>query len=535
MSKKIIIIAGVILAVSAMFLIRADEIEKTAGIEPSIFESHVRFLSHDLLEGRGIGTRGSALAQLYIETIFRLSGLKPVTDGSYRQVFKMLRFSPDQSAEMFIHSGDSMIPLKFGEDFICTNFGLKENSWSGKPVFIGYGISSSVDGWDFYKDTDVKGKLLIGFTNEPGRDNPSIFKGRELTWFGRWVYKYEEAARRGAAGLIIIHTDADAGYGWDVVRNSWSGDTFRLADDKYILPLQMWITEPSAKELLKNSGYNLNDLRKKSEDKNFKPVELPIQITVKSKLTTGATDGVNVVGIKPGSDPKLKDKAIILTAHYDHLGIGREIEGDSIYNGAVDNGTALSVLLSLADACGRGRIDNKMTLVFAAVDAEEEGMLGSIYYTMNPVVPLKDTIANINFEMNNAWGETRDVVAIGADKSDLMKMVGNAVSRMKMTITADNSPEQGFFYRSDQLSFARAGIPALWIDGGYSYIGKPDDYGAKIRAKYLANNYHKPSDQITADFNYTGLRQIAELTVLLIKEIETAGNINWDKKADFKR
>jgi Zn-dependent M28 family amino/carboxypeptidase len=176
-----------------------------------------------------------------------------------------------------------------------------------------------------------------------------------------------------------------------------------------------------------------------------------------------------------------------------------------------------------------------MTLIFAAVDAEEEGMLGSIYYTMNPVVPLKDTIANINFEMNNAWGETRDVVAIGADKSDLMKMVSNAVSRMEMTITADNAPEQGFFYRSDQLSFARAGIPALWIDGGYSYIGKPDDYGAKIRTKYLANNYHKPSDQITADFNYTGLRQIAELTVLLIKEIETAGNINWDKKADFKR
>ena len=535
MIKKIIIIAAVILAASAMLLIRADEIEKTGVFEPSIFETHVRFLSHDLLEGRGIGTRGSALAQLYFETIFRLSGLEPLADGSYRQVYKMLRFSPDQNAEMIIESSSSAIPLKFGDDFICTNFGLKNNTWSGKPLFIGYGICSPSDGWDFYRDTDVKGRLLIGFTNEPGRDKPSIFKGKELTWFGRWVYKYEEAARKGAAGLIIIHSDADAGYSWDVVRNSWSGDTFKLSDDKNILPLQMWITEPTARELIKNSGYDLNDLRKKSENRDFKPIELPVQITVNSKLTAGATDGVNVVGIKPGSDPKLKDKAIILTAHYDHFGIGREIEGDSIYNGAVDNCTALSLLLALADAYGRGRIENKMTLIFAAVDAEEEGMLGSTYYTMNPAVPLRDTIANINFEMNNAWGETRDVVAIGADKSDLMKMVSIAASQMKMTITADNAPEQGFFYRSDQLSFARAGIPALWVDGGYNYIGKPDDYGAKVRAEYRAKYYHKPSDQITGDFNYTGLTQIAELTVLLIKEIEASGNINWDKKAEFKR
>jgi Zn-dependent M28 family amino/carboxypeptidase len=535
MSKKIIIIAVVVLATSAMLLSQANENKKTGSFEPSIFESHVRFLSHDLLEGRGIGTRGSALAQLYFETIFRLSGLEPYAGGSYRQVYKMLRFSPDQSAEMIIQSNGSAIPLKFGDDFICTNFGIKNNTWSGKPIFIGYGIYSKGDDWDFYKDMDVKGKLLIGFTNEPGRDNPSIFKGRELTWFGRWVYKYEEAARRGAAGLIIIHTDADAGYSWDVVRNSWSGDTFKLSDDKNILPLQMWITEQTSRELIKKSGYDLNDLRNKSEKKDFKPIELPVQIIVNSKLTVGITNGVNVVGIKHGSDPKLKDKAIVLTAHYDHFGIGREIEGDSIYNGALDNCTALSLLLALANAYGREGIENKMTLVFAAVDAEEEGMLGSIYYTMNPAVPSKDTVANINFEMNNPWGETKDIVAIGADKSDLIKMVDRAAAQMNMTITTDKASEQGFFYRSDQLSFARAGIPAVWVNSGYSYIGRPDDYGAKMQTEYRAKYYHKPSDQITADFNYAGLTQIAELTVLLIREIEAAGNINWDKKADFKR
>lgn len=533
MNTKKTITLFVFLIIASISIGGADD--QKSLFKPEFFETHVRFLSHDLLEGRGIGTRGSALSQLYIETIFRLSGLQPAAGGSYRQVYKMLRFSPDQNAEMTVRSGGSVIPLKFGDDFICTNFGLKENSWSGKPVFIGYGISSSSDGWDFYKNYDVRGKLLIGFTNEPGQNDPSVFKGKELTWFGRWVYKYEEAARKGAAGLIIIHTDTDAGYSWDVVRNSWSGDTFKLADDKNILPLQMWITESKAKEFLAKAGYNLDDLRKSAEQKSFKPVELDVDITVNSKLSKSVTDGVNVVGIKPGSDPTLKDKAVVLTAHYDHFGIGREINGDSIYNGAVDNGTALSLLLVLAEAYGSGKIDNKITLVFVAVDAEEEGMLGSTYYNMNPVVPLKNTLANINFEMNNAWGETRDFIAIGADKSDIMKMVVDSALQMKMTVTPDNAPEQGFFYRSDQLSFARAGVPAVWIDGGYDYVGKPEGYGAEVRAKYRAEKYHKPTDEVTPDLNFSGLTQVAELAVLLIKKIESAGDVKWNANADFKR
>jgi Zn-dependent M28 family amino/carboxypeptidase len=535
MSVKSVLYPSLLFITIAFLSVNSADVQKSSIFKPEVFESHVRFLSHDLLEGRGIGTRGSALAQLYIETLFRSYGLEPVKKGDFKQTYKMLRFTPDQNAEMIIDSKGSKIGLKFGDDFICTNFGIKENSFKGKPIFIGYGIHSAADGWDFYRNVNVKGRLLIGFTNEPGRENPSVFKGKELTWFGRWVYKYDEAARQGAAGLIIIHNDDDAGYSWEVVRNSWSGDTFKLADDKNILPLQMWMTEAKAKELLAKTGYSLEDLRKKAEQKAFKAVELPVDITVNSRLSKSETDGVNIVGIKRGSDPKLKDKAIVLTAHYDHFGIGRDYDGDSIYNGALDNCTALSLLLALAEAYGKETLDNKMTLVFAAVDAEEEGMLGSTFLALNPPVPPANVAANINFEMNNPWGETSDITAIGAEKSELINLVGKTAERLKMTLTPDQVPEQGFFYRSDQLSFARAGIPALWLNSGFKYIDKPADFGMKMYQKYRMEYYHKPSDEITPEFYYSGLVQIAEFAEILINEIQSAGDIKWKESSDFQR
>lgn len=535
MQNKSALISMILLIIIALGSMIAAEKLKEQIFRPEVFESHISFLSDDLLEGRGIGTRGSALAQLYFESLFRSYGLEPIKKGSFKQAYKMLRFSPDQKAEMIVDSKISKVSLKFGDDFICTNFGIKENIFSGKPIFIGYGIHSPSDGWDFYKNVDVKGRLLIGFTNEPGRNNESIFKGKELTWFGRWVYKYDEAARHGAAGLIIIHNDEDAGYSWEVVRNSWSGDTFKLADDKNILPLQMWITETKAKELVSKAGYTLDELRAKAEQISFKAVELPVEISINSRLAVSETDGVNVVGIKRGSDPELRDKAIILTAHYDHFGIGRDYSGDSIYNGALDNCTASSLLLALAEAYGEGTSDNKMTLIFAAVDAEEEGMLGSTFLAMNPPIPSKDIVANINFEMNNPWGKTSDVTAIGAEKSDLIKMVQKTAEKLKMTITPDQVPEQGFFYRSDQLSFARAGIPAMWLNGGFNYIGKPEDFGIKMYQKYRTEYYHKPSDEITPEFEYSGLAQIAEFARELIDEIQSAVEIKWNQNSDFQR
>jgi hypothetical protein len=421
--------------------------------------------------------------------------------------------------------------LKFGEDFVCTNFTLKSGKWSGKPVFIGFGIGRPETGWDYYKDFDVKGKMLIGFTNEPGQDDPSIFNGNALTWFGRWVYKYEEAAKRGAIGMILIHNDKDAGYSWDVVRNSWTGDTFMLADDKNILPLRLWITGRQGEEVATLAGYTLKQLRALAEKKEFYPITLDVNLTIESKLDSS----INITGIIPGSDPALKNKAIVFSSHYDHFGIGREINGDKIYNGALDNGTALATLLALAEAYGKNPELAKMTLIFTAVDLEEEGMLGSIQYTRFPPFSIEDTVANINLEMSNAWGTTKDMLVIGAEKSELLNIVKKTAEELGLKVSLDRVQEYGFTYRSDQLSFARAGIPSTWLDGGYEFVNKEEGFGEKIREDYRLNDYHKPTDEIKNYWDYSGLIQLAEFTIELVKNIEKSGDIRWNINSEFQR
>jgi len=512
-----------------------DKEEIKLEFSPETFEAHVRFLSDDLLEGRGTGVRGGKIARLYIESVFRSAGLKPSLDGSYLQPFKMNRYSPDADARLVFKNPEAEIALIYGDDFVCTNFDYSDSAVFDKIVFIGYGIHLPEEGWDFYRDYDVRDKLLIGFTNEPGQDNPDIFNGKALTWFGRWVYKYEEAARQGAAGLIIIHNTGDAGYSWDVVRNSWSGDTLRLADDPNILPMQLWISEPKAEKIVKLSGYSLKKLRGLAESPGFKPVELDINVKVKSEKRIDETMGNNVVGYIPGSDAALKDRYVVLTAHYDHLGIGRSINGDAIYNGAVDNGTAIATLLALAQEYGRHPEAAGVTLVFAAVDAEEEGLLGSTYLARNMIYPVKDALANINFEMSNAWGRTKDIFVIGAEKSSLDELIKDVAKDLSMSVTYDQTPEQGYFYRSDQMSFARIGIPSVWLDTGYEYVDKPEGYGHKIRSAYRENDYHRPSDEIKDNWDFSGLVQLAEITVELIKKIEDKGLVKWMKDAEFHR
>lgn len=495
------------------------------------FEAHVRFLSDDLLEGRGIATRGGKTARLYIESIFRAAGLKPAFGDSFIQTFDMVKYASDDKAMVNIFKGNKNLQLKYAVDFMGANFGAEE-SIKQKPIFIGYGINLPERGWDYYRDIDVKGKLLIGFTNEPGQDNPEIFGGKALTLFGRWTYKFEEAARQGAAGLLLIHNDRDAGYSWDVVVNSWSGETFKLADDPYILPIQYWISENTASKIAEMSGYTLSELRNMAESKDFKAMELNIEVGIKAARKAQPTKGANIVGIKEGKGKK--DKSIIITAHYDHLGIGREINGDKIYNGAVDNGTALATMLALAQEYGRNEA-NDITLVFAGVDAEEEGLLGSYYLAKNLPVPYEGTLANINFEMSNAWGETNDIFAVGQDKSELGLLISMLAKENNMTFTPDNVPEQGYFYRSDQFSFAKAGIPSVWLDTGLNYKGKPENYGADLRAEYRAKHYHQPSDEFNSSLNFSGLSQLARLTTQLITLIEKRSSIKWLPEAEFKR
>ena len=519
-------VVGLAVAVSATALAQGP---KPLTFPTAVFDAHLRFLASDLLEGRGIGSRGGRLAAAYIEAVFRGAGLEPRYPEGFSQPFAMNAFAPDPRAALAYRTAGADVVLAPGDDFVGTNFGLPEGGLGARPLFVGYGINAPREGWDDYKGVAVAGRLLIGLVNEPGRDDPARFRGRALTAHGRWRTKLEEAARRGAAGMLLVHTDEDAGYTWEVVRNSWSGEAFRLADDPLLLPLAGWFREQHARALLRAAGLDLDELRQRAERPDFTPVEVLLEVRVTAARSVRPVEGANVVGVLPGRSPM----AVVLSAHYDHLGIGREIGGDAIYNGAVDNGTALSTLLALAQAWGRTERASRPTLVFAAVDAEEEGLLGSQAYTRRPAVPLPSTLANINFEMSNAWGRTRDVIAIGAAHSSLGELLGVVLARAGLRLAPEPVPEQGYFFRSDQYSFAQAGVPAIWLDSGTDYENRPAGWGEAVRRAYRDNDYHRPSDEVKPEFDLSGLAQLAELSSALIAEIDARGRVDWLPASEF--
>ena len=491
--------------------------------EPATFEAHLRFLADDLLEGRGIGTRGGRLAAAYIEAVFRAAGLEPGSSEGFLQKVPMSAFAPDPEASITIERGESRARLVAGEDFALVNCGQESGVLNAEPLFVGYAITAPEEDWDDFKGVDVRGRLLIAFVNEPGRDDSTRFGGRALTLHGRWRTKLEDAARRGAAGMLLIHTDADAGYSWDVARTTATKPTLGLVDDPGRLPLAGWIREAPARELLRLAGQDLDELRRQAEQRTFRPVPLPVSVGIVSRLSRSDVTGNNVVGVLRGAGTE----AVVLTAHLDHLGIGRAVDGDSIYNGAVDNGTALAVLLGLAQGYARTSAASHPTLVFVAADAEEEGLLGSIYQTRHPAVPLEHTLAALNFEISNPWGLVRDVLVIGSPYGGFARALAPVLEARHLRLTRDQTPEQGFMFRSDQLAWTQVGIPAAWIDGGTDYVDRPAGWGTAKRAEYRARTYHHPTDEVHADFDAAGLVQLAEITTALVRRIGEGAASAW--------
>ncbi len=497
-------------------------------VSSAAVEAHARFLADDLLEGRGVGTRGSRLATAYIAAVFRAAGLQPVRGSAFQRPFDLRAFGRDAAASL---SFPGAAGLRYRDDFVVTNLGLPGGRWSGRPLFVGYAIDAPEEGWDDYKDVDVTGRLLVAFTNEPGRDDPAVFAGPALTAHGRWTTKLDAAARRGAAGMLLIHTPSDAGYPWDVIRNGANQEVFALADDPDTLPLRGWVTEATASRLAAAAGTTLDRLRRRAETRGFVPEELPVEVGVAASRSVRTVEAVNVVGVLPGAGPG----TVVLTAHHDHLGIGPAVGGDRIYNGAVDNGSALAVLLALAQAWAATPPTSHPTLVFAAVDAEEVGLLGSREYTRRPAVPLEQTLANVNFEMTNVWGRTRDIVAIGAEHSELADLIAAVCADDGLVVAPDPAPEQGFFFRSDQYSFAKAGVPSLWIDGGTDVVGRPPGWGAAARRRYRESVYHRPGDEVGADWDTAGLVQIGDVTIDLVDAIAAHGAVAWRPGSAFSR
>jgi Zn-dependent M28 family amino/carboxypeptidase len=499
------------LTVPALLSAESDLIGRDEAINENILQAHISFLSDDLLGGRGVGSVGSSIAQLYIANQMQLSGLKGgFEDSSYYQKFDMVEINTKTEMQLIITGKRRELGLKYYDEFIAFPGVQKKQIKIKKAelVFAGYGIVAPEYNWDDFKDVDVNGKVLLIMNNDPNTGDPDFFGGKARLYYGRWDYKYEQAARMGAIGAIIIHTTPSAGYPWKVVQTSWSGAQFELPQSqRSSLLYKSWVTEKGAYKIAELGGKNLDELRTAAEDRGFKPVPLGVTVSSSLESTYRNIKATNVGGVIEGSDPELKEEAIVFTAHYDHLGIGKAVDGDSIYNGARDNASGIACILTLAQAFSRLDNDVKRTLVFLAVDGEESGLLGSQYYSENPTFAAGKIAANINIDTVNIWGKTRDVSIVGSNKSTIDAEVEEVAKKHGRTTLPDPRPEQGSFYRGDQFSFAKIGVPALYLSGGQDYIGQEKGWGQKQGASWINTHYHQPSDEYNPNWDLSGCIQ----------------------------
>lgn len=499
----------------------------------------LKFLADDLLEGRGTGARGGDIAAAYIAAQFEIAGLKPLGDnGTFMQAVPMTGLNTQpESTLAFTPAGAQSISLKFLDDFVANALTLKEEETFHAPVvFAGYGINAPESGWNDFAGMDVKGKVVIVLVNDPPSQDPNVFGGKAMTYYGRWTYKYEEAARQQAAGVLIIHNTETAAYDWGVVRNSNSGEQAYLAPPAgaYLLPMAGWIQGDSARKLFSACGMDLDEWVKKAGTRGFKAVEMPMQVDAHLVAKVRPLHATNVVGILEGSDPKMKDEAVLYSAHYDHLGVGNPVNGDNIYNGAVDNASGVAFLIELARVFSASPVKSKRSVIFLSVTGEERGLRGSEYFGNHPPIPTKKMMLDLNFDGIYFFGRTSDIVASGAERTTIWPVVQEVTKSLNMTITPESHPEGGHYYRSDHFSLARVGVPAFSLDNGHKYVGKPDDFGEKIYLDYLRQHYHKPSDEYDPSWDFSGVNDLARLGIGIgWKVANTPGTTGWKAGDEF--
>jgi len=500
--------------------------------------AHVKFLSSDLTEGRGPGTRGGDLATEYIATQFALSGLKPAGDGgTFFQQVPLIGIETEPSAQLSASKGSDTLDFKWESEFVGVNEKLTaQDQFEAEAVFVGHGIVAPEYQWNDFKDVDVRGKVIVLFTNEPASDDPKLFGGRALTYYGRWTYKYEEATRKGAVAAILIHTTPTAGYGWEVVRNSWSREQpyVKLAPSQPALSLAGWVSQEAGERLVALAGHHVDELLKAADSRDFRPI--PLGIRIRGNLPTKVRDiqTRNVAGLVEGSDPKLKSEVVIYSAHWDHLGIGTPVNGDAIYNGAVDNGTGCGILLELAHAWASQAKKPRRSALFLSVTAEEGGLRGSEYYATHPEIAAGKTALAINYDGLFPFGRTRDVVINGAERTTAWPVVEAIAKQMELTINPDPRPEQGTYYRSDHFPFAHAGIPAFSVEEGDDFIGKPKGFGAKAFEEYNEKHYHQPSDEFQENWDFSGLAEVARFGFLIGTEVANQNGLpTWRAGDEF--
>ena len=493
-------------------------------------KSTIKFLSDDGFEGRAPGSRGGELAAKYIANQLEMIGIKPGNKGSYFQPVSLVAVKADPNTTLNV--GDAA--YKFGDDFVAFTGAQTENvNLNAELVFVGYGVDAPEQKWNDYKGAaeNYRGKILVMMVNDPPATaaEPNLFGAKALTYYGRWTYKFEEAARKGAAGVILIHTTESAGYGWNVVRTSngsWRFDIARTAEDKTpFLQMRSWMTEDTARKIFTQAGKNLDQLREQAKLRNFQPVKLGLTATVDLKSELKKLDSNNVVGVLEGSDAKLKNEYVIYTAHWDHLGIGAPNDkGDTIYNGALDNASGVAQILAIAEAITRmpKAEQPKRSQIFLFTTAEEQGLLGAEWYAQKPVFPLSKTVANLNVDGGNFYGLTKNYGALGAERSNLQKTVNDVLGERQMTFLADTRPEQGYFFRSDHFPLAKVGIPALSIRNGDEYVGKTKEFSDKLFAEFNQKHYHQPSDEFRDDWRFDGMAQSLDVTLAIGMKISNS-------------
>jgi Zn-dependent M28 family amino/carboxypeptidase len=510
-------------------------------IDAGKIRATVKYLSDDALQGRGTGQKGGDMAADWIAAQFKSYGLLPAGDhGTYFQQvnFFGVTTDPKQTKFAFVPKSGSEIALKFADDYVVNDQTHAEKSEIDAPlVFVGYGIKAPEYNWDDYKGVDVKGKMLLMLVNEPPSDDLKFFKGRALTYYGRWTYKYEEAARRGAVGVVLIHKTEMASYGWEVVRNSWGGETSLLRDDSDPkLKSAGWIQLEVARKLAGVAGMDLDKMLHDANSRSFKPVELPVRVreTIVSQVRSFASR--NVLAQVKGSDPKAAQQAILYTAHYDHLGIHPDEPGDNIYNGAADNATGCGILLELGRVLAAAEEKPKRTILFAAVTAEEQGLLGSKYLGQHPPIPAQNISLNLNYDEVQPMGEPQQLVVSGAERTSVYPLVEKVAKDFGMAIEPDDHPEAGHYYRSDHFSMARVGVPAFSVNEGALFKGHDLAWGEEKERDYVAHRYHQPSDEYRADMDFSADAKLAKFGLVLGWDIANQPELaGWQPGDEFEK
>jgi Zn-dependent M28 family amino/carboxypeptidase len=532
---------------------RAPAAAPTAITQMPKFESapmldHIKKLSSDEFEGRGPGTKGEELTVKYLEDVFKNIGLKPGNaDGSYIQKVPMVGITATNTAPLTISGAAAKRTFKWKDEVVAWTKHVADGASIADSdiIFAGYGVTAPEFNWDDFKGVDVKGKTIMVLVNDPqvpdpadpSKLDPKTFNGKAMTYYGRWTYKFEEGARRGAAGVLIVHETGPAGYPFQVVQGNLNEKFDLVTPDKNMgrTAIEGWVTLDTAKAILKMGGQDFDALKKQAITREFKPLPLNLKASMAIKNTMRTLDSRNVLGKVEGSDPRLRDEYVIYTAHWDHLGVGAPVKGDKIYNGALDNASGVAQLLELARGFTQVEPKPKRSVLFLMVTAEEQGLLGSQYYSVTPVHPLAKTVANINVDGINQWGRTKDIIVIGMGASDLDDYLRDAAKEQGRELRPDPESEKGFYYRSDHFNFAKQGVPALYIDTGEEFIGKPDGYSQKKRDEYTSVDYHQPSDEVKPDWDLSGAVEDSQLLFLVGYRVANADRMpEWKPGNEFR-